>query len=82
MKSVGGAGLVRLYRHAKPSTLNSAHNLELVTGGWESGPALQVLLPIGPDFPDLFIQNVKTFIPKLKKVYDNNPHALAFVNTP
>ena len=45
LKSVSGVGRVRLCGHIKLSTLNPAVILESTSGGWESGPALQALLP-------------------------------------
>ena len=63
---MSGAGRVRLCGHVKLSALNSAVIPELITGGWESGPALQALLPAGPDFSDPSNQNVRTKI--IKKI--------------
>ena len=60
LKSVSGAGHVRPCGLIKLPTLNSADNLELMTGRSESGPALQALLPAGPEFPDFFINNIQT----------------------
>ena len=47
----------QLCGHVKLLALNSAIILELTTGGWESGPTVQSLLPAGLDFPDPSIQN-------------------------
>ena len=62
LKSVSGADRVRICAHVKISILNSAIILELMTGGWESGSALQAMLPAGPDFSDPSIQNIRTKI--------------------
>ena len=64
LKSVSGAGRVRLCGHVKLSALNSAVIPELTTGGWESGLPLQALLPAGPNFPDPSIQSIRTKIIK------------------
>ena len=67
---MNGAGRVWLCGRVKLSTLNSAVILELMTGGWESGSALQALLPEKPDFPDPSIQNLRT--QKYKCKYKND----------
>ena len=61
LKSVGGMCCVQLCGNLKLLILNSADNLGLMTGWWESGSGLlQALLPAGPNFPDPSVQNILT----------------------